>query len=131
MEMFGSQTALLASRLGSALPRRLLKRSLFDLSRPPSQGDDEAKRLKRAEGMTLRRGALFRRFFGLRGEFLIWSRWVSAALAPEIGSVRRLREAEVEWYRQEFKRADVDHGGFLDEAHAFQQPLSSLLAAFK
>lgn len=79
MEMFGSQTAQLASRLGSALPR------------PPqrqSDAGDEAKRANRVEGMTLR-------------EFLIWS--------------RRLREAEVEWYRQEFERADVDKGGFLDE----------------
>ena len=82
MEMFGSQTALLASRLGSELPR------------PPSQQSDEDEEGKRAktneanEGMTLR-------------EFLLWA--------------RRLREVEVEWYRQEFERADVDKGGFLDE----------------
>eukprot|EP00435_Cladocopium_sp_Y103_P041231 s2726_g11.t1 len=81
MEMFGSQTALLASRLGSDLPR------------PPSQqsdADEEGKRKKNVdgEGMTLR-------------EFLLWA--------------RRLREVEVEWYRQEFERADVDKGGYLDQ----------------
>lgn len=81
MEMFGSQTALLASRLGSELPR------------PPSEqsdADEEGKRTKSVDGdgMTLR-------------EFLLWA--------------RRLREVEVEWYRQEFERADVDKGGYLDQ----------------
>lgn len=76
MEMFGSQTALLASRLGSDLPRQ-------------SSEDDETRRNKtQSEAMSLR-------------EFLLWA--------------RRLREVEVEWYRQEFERADVDKGGYLDE----------------
>eukprot|EP00438_Fugacium_kawagutii_P032434 Skav209375 [mRNA] locus=scaffold64:84682:88061:+ [translate_table: standard] len=77
MEMFGSQTALLASRLGSDLPRQ------------SSEDEEETRRNKtHSEAMTLR-------------EFLLWA--------------RRLREVEVEWYRQEFERADVDKGGFLDE----------------
>lgn len=76
IEMFGSQAAQLASRLGSAMPR------------PPSEGEEGKKPSKKAEGMTFR-------------EFLIWA--------------RRLREIEVQWYQQEFARADVDKGGFLDE----------------
>ncbi|CAE7345136.1 CABP1 [Symbiodinium sp. CCMP2592] len=76
IEMFGSQAAQLASRLGSAMPR------------PPSEGEEGKKPTKKAEGMTFR-------------EFLIWA--------------RRLREIEVQWYQQEFARADVDKGGFLDE----------------
>ncbi|CAE7566903.1 unnamed protein product, partial [Symbiodinium pilosum] len=76
IEMFGSQAAQLASRLGSAMPR------------PPSEGEEGKKPTKKVEGMTFR-------------EFLIWA--------------RRLREIEVQWYKQEFARADVDQGGFLDE----------------
>ncbi|CAE7218674.1 unnamed protein product, partial [Symbiodinium natans] len=76
IEMFGSQAAQLASRLGSAMPR------------PSSEGEEGKKLTKKMEGMTFR-------------EFLIWA--------------RRLREIEVQWYKQEFARADVDQGGFLDE----------------
>ncbi|CAJ1368035.1 unnamed protein product [Effrenium voratum] len=64
------------------------------LPRPSStqsaeDGEAKAKRkTKQVEGMTFR-------------EFLIWA--------------RRLREVEVQWYKQEFEKADIDGGGFLDE----------------